>query len=673
MRSRRAVGSLIGIGFLLMILAVGFSFYEVVNRIERSSNDILLEMSALDRDAADEALEFQRVRLTGGNSLNLTIKNTGDILAELEWIGVFDDTSNTQDYYRVDTSLSPNENQTDIGNATIVMNPLNDYTIQVLTKRGNIYYGEFPDPGAAGGSETQYFYVDNMVDSQTPLATGTHSLFSAMQSGPDEVFDTLTEGTTAGSIEGFINNTIVDSLEFDTGNGQTPSIIPISGDIYAIAYDDTGDIGSLTTVEITSTGQITNTIIDTLVFDAIKGKTAHIIPVSGDVYAIAYSGNTDDGMLITVEIATNGQITDTVIDSLEFVETKGKEPNILHISGNVYAVAYQDDLGAGVNPGVISTVEILANGDIGVAVIDSLVYDAVKGKSPKLIHVSGEVYALAYSGDGDDGHLATYTISNAGAITDTPIDSLEYDSVKGKWPDIIHVSGTTYAIAYSMDGDVGKLVTIEILPDGSIGAAAIDSLQFVDLKGKESMILQLTGDIYVVTYQDDQGAGNPKPGVLNTVEILSDGSIGAAVIDSLEFDAVQGKSPSMFQVSADIFAVAFEGVDSDGFLSTIHFLTGGADYLLDLEVNWTGLPSMTNEYLAVYGGTMGAETLLVDYWDGGSWVNIIASVASGWNIVDVSSELTSTSFTIRFVDATQTSDAVQDTWEIDFAYLNLFD
>ncbi|MBT7914709.1 hypothetical protein HN588_12465, partial [Candidatus Bathyarchaeota archaeon] len=126
MRSRRAVGSLIGIGFLLMILAVGFSFYEVVNRIERSSDGILLEMAALDRTAADEDLDIQRVRLTGSNSLNLTIKNTGDILAKLEWIGVFDDTSNTQDYYRVVASLNPTEIQTDIGNATIVMNPLNE-------------------------------------------------------------------------------------------------------------------------------------------------------------------------------------------------------------------------------------------------------------------------------------------------------------------------------------------------------------------------------------------------------------------------------------------------------------------------------------------------------------------------------------------------------------------
>ena len=62
MRSRRAVGSLIGIGFLLMIIAVGFSYYEVVNRVERNSAGIIQEMAALDRDSADEALEIQRVQ-----------------------------------------------------------------------------------------------------------------------------------------------------------------------------------------------------------------------------------------------------------------------------------------------------------------------------------------------------------------------------------------------------------------------------------------------------------------------------------------------------------------------------------------------------------------------------------------------------------------------------------
>ena len=128
-RSRRAVGSLIGIGFLLMIIGIGVSYYNVINRIEDRSRIIIDEMQELDRDAADEFLDIQGVALTVGNSLNLTIKNTGNILSELEWVGVFDDTLNTQDYYRLDVSLNPVETQKDIGNTSIVMNPANLYSI----------------------------------------------------------------------------------------------------------------------------------------------------------------------------------------------------------------------------------------------------------------------------------------------------------------------------------------------------------------------------------------------------------------------------------------------------------------------------------------------------------------------------------------------------------------
>ena len=128
-RSRRAVGSLIGIGFLLMIIGIGVSYYNVINRIEDRSRIIIDEMQELDRDAADEFLDIQGVALTVGNSLNLTIKNTGNILSELEWVGVFDDTLNTQDYYRLDVSLNPVETQKDIGNTSIVMTPANLYSI----------------------------------------------------------------------------------------------------------------------------------------------------------------------------------------------------------------------------------------------------------------------------------------------------------------------------------------------------------------------------------------------------------------------------------------------------------------------------------------------------------------------------------------------------------------
>jgi len=85
------------------------------------------------------------------------------------------------------------------------------------------------------------------------------------------------------------------TLEFDTLKGKTPNIIPISGNVYAIAYAGDGDDGFLKTVTIATSGQITDAAISTFEFDTLKGITANIIPISGNVYAIAYTGDADDG------------------------------------------------------------------------------------------------------------------------------------------------------------------------------------------------------------------------------------------------------------------------------------------------------------------------------------------------------------------------------------------
>lgn len=92
---------------------------------------------------------------------------------------------------------------------------------------------------------------------------------------------------------------------------------------------------------------------------------------------------------------------------------------------------------------------------------------------------------------------------------------------------------------------------------------------------------------------------------------------------------------------------------------------GGADYELDLEVGWTVDTDYdeTVEYLCIFGGTQDAEALKVDIWDG-TWVNIIADVAAGWNNVSISSYLTGVAVEIRFIDSDQ-SEAVESAWEIE--------
>ena len=144
---------------------------------------------------------------------------------------------------------------------------------------------------------------------------------------------------------------------YDPVRGKTPDIINVAGDVYAIAYAGDGDDGWLKTVNITSDGQIGDSMQDSLEFDPVKGKTADIIHVEDDVYAVAYSGDGDDGILITVSIQSDGQIGGSPQYLLEFDPTKGKTPALTHVNGNVYALAYATDD----DEGILLTIEITKN------------------------------------------------------------------------------------------------------------------------------------------------------------------------------------------------------------------------------------------------------------------------------------------------------------------------
>ena len=146
--------------------------------------------------------------------------------------------------------------------------------------------------------------------------------------------------TAPNTFIGDITDPVLSTLEFDTTDGANPDIIHISGNVYAIAYQGPGSDGFLKTVTIATNGSITQTVIDTLEFDTSNGSYPDIVHIAEDVYAIAYMGPFSDGFLITVRIATDGRITQTVLDTLEFDTSDCSYPVIVPVSGNVYAIAY---------------------------------------------------------------------------------------------------------------------------------------------------------------------------------------------------------------------------------------------------------------------------------------------------------------------------------------------
>jgi hypothetical protein len=389
---------------------------------------------------------------------------------------------------------------------------------------------------------------------------------------------TITANVTA-SPAGEIEDAIIDSEIFDYGTVSDPDIVHVSGDVYAVAYRGSGfydSPGYLKTVTITASGQISS-VIDSLEFENDQAENPGIIQVSGNIFAIAYQGSgysSNPGYLKTVSIAANGQISNYVIDTLVFDSSQGASPDIVHVSGDVYAVAYQGD-GYHSSPGYLKTVNIAVNGQIGNYVIDSLTFESSQGAAPDIVHVSGNIYAVAYQGDGyysSPGYLKTVNIAVNGQIGNSVIDTLTFDGSQGASACIVPVSGDIYAIAYQGSGDDGFVRTLSIAANGYIGNSIIDSFEFDTSDGREPAAIYVAGDTYAVAYR-----GPASDGFLKTLSIAAAGDIAGAVTDTLEFDTGDGYWPDIVNISAGVFAIAYRGPSSRGYIKTVGITTGSTE------------------------------------------------------------------------------------------------
>ena len=324
-------------------------------------------------------------------------------------------------------------------------------------------------------------------------------VYAVVYAGPDD--DGWLKTVTIDS-DGNIVDTIVDFLEFDT-YCYAPTIIHISGNVYAIAYCGPGYDGWLKTVTIETNGQIGDTIVDFLEFDTIRGTTPCIYYITGTTYAIAYSDTNNHGWLKLVTITTGGLIG-AVLASLEFDPVYCREPNIIHVSGDYYAIAYRGPD----SDGFLITVLITGAG-IG-SIIDTWEFDGTYGWGPRLIHIAGDVFAFTYTGADFDGWLRTVRITAAGFISE--IAYLEFDPVSGWHTDIIHVSENLYAIVFVSE-DHGWFITVTIEADGSIGGI-VDSFEWDAIYAQYPRLLQISDGVYAVAYH---WQGSTEPGYIKTL------------------------------------------------------------------------------------------------------------------------------------------------------------
>jgi hypothetical protein len=383
-------------------------------------------------------------------------------------------------------------------------------------------------------------------------------IFAILYRGPnDDGWLVTVNIATNGSIV----NSVVDRYEFETSTCFDPQIIQVNGDIYAITFSGDYSDGVVKTVQIANTGIITKQIIDYSEFGIFDCQQPDIINISNNIYAMVYTGFYSDGCIRTIEITNDGQINDSTVDGLRFDQGSILDPMIIHISGDVYAIVYSNYTTTW--EGMVKTIQINSSGAI-IGIIDELAFETSMGIRPDIIHVSGDVYAVAYRGPNNDGFVKTIRIASDGTFPVVGVASVEFEPSDCYYPDIFHISGDVYSIAYTGPGWDGYLKTISIASGGTITSGNIDFLEFETSYCVFSNMINVTGDIYAIAY-----TGPSDDGYIKTIEIASNGTIMSGVIDYIEYDSSHSYRPDIIHLRGRIFAITYAGPGWDGYIKTL--------------------------------------------------------------------------------------------------------
>ncbi len=422
--------------------------------------------------------------------------------------------------------------------------------------------------GATGFTVSSTSTTDCTLSKTGSTSTGTYTFTltavdaTCATNTDDLQFDVIV--TSSGSSAPGVISGVIDRLTFSTFESYTPQIINVSGDIYAIAARGWMDNGYIHTIDIASDGQI-GARLDYADFDN-DAETPSMTHVSGDVYVVAFEGAGNRGYVKTLSIDATGQVSNNTIDTLQFINSNCVDPTIIQISSSIYAVAYAGPGG----DGYISTIEIAANGAITNSVLYTVEFDNSDGTQPQVIHVSGDIYAIVYRGSGGDGFIKTLSIDSTGTISDPPGLSaseteLEFETDNCTAPEIINVSGDIYAIAYQGPDNDGYVTTVQIAATGQITNSIIDTLEFDTDTGITPTIANGSNGIVAIAYQ-----GPDNDGFFCTVSVDSSGQISDSVLDSIEFETDSCYEPSMVAIGGNIFAITYRGpTGNQGVVTTI--------------------------------------------------------------------------------------------------------
>lgn len=303
-------------------------------------------------------------------------------------------------------------------------------------------------------------------------------------------------------------------------------------------------------------------IIRDLPFSSGGGITAapsaHILHISGDIYGVAagikdnWPGTAQHAKLYTVRINSSGAFEGamSVLDSFDV--GAATEMKLVHVTGDVYALFWTIvTVGSYVRTFSINP----ATGAI--TAIDGPGAHVATGGTISALKVAAGVYAFSSSIGFGGSVIYTWAISDAGVIG-AQIDSFNPGGTSN-WTNIFEVAAGIYGFWTQTNGGDQILHTIDIDGAGNIGAAPIDSQSLAG--GPVRNTIPVGPGMFAFI------SGS----ALQTLGIDGVGNINPAVTDSLAF----GVYGTIAHITGDYYAVAYRAWPGSMYVSTVDIDAAG--------------------------------------------------------------------------------------------------
>jgi hypothetical protein len=377
--------------------------------------------------------------------------------------------------------------------------------------------------------------------------------------------------TKSTAISGSINGKF-SSLEWDTSNGQYPTTIRLgNSSYYLVAARGNSNYLRLYSLQVNSgTGAIQ--LIDVSIGDSTISYYPSLTHISGDVYAVAFEHDGDASQIRTFKAySSNGTISDNAIDTMNL--PFGFDQRIVNVAGNIYCVSTVNATGGGAERGTLYTIYIWPNGSIKNQKNDTVVFDSASASFPELITIDSNTVAVIYNSSNGAGVLKTYNISSTGDITNAAADSWAFTAgLSYKNPDIYHIVGNIYAVSYYSGG----IKTVNITTNGKITKSWIGDSSLDDTYIRYPNINHVSGNIYAIAYQE--GASD---GTIKTINITNAGAIGSSTISTYVFGYGACVYPVITPGAGNKFLITYVGFDNDGWAASVEIRTNGSTVLME--------------------------------------------------------------------------------------------